>query len=161
MSKISNIMVKSIIAFPLDEKDHLILHELKKDGKASSQQLSKRTRLPISTIHNRIKRMEASGAIKGYTIMMDEKRTGMILAYVLITVDYHPADGRSIDQYDLAKKIRNVDCVMEVGMTTGSSDIFVKVQSRSIQELNEFVTKSLRSFQGVDKTQTLVVLNSL
>ena len=41
----------------LDEKDHLILGELKKNGKLSSQQLSKRTRLPISTIHNRIKKL--------------------------------------------------------------------------------------------------------
>ena len=30
-----------------------------------------------------------------------------------------------------------------------------------MDELNEFVTKHLRSFKGVDKTQTLVVLNSV
>ena len=153
--------MKQTITIPLDEKDHTIIDELKKNGKLSSQQLSKKTRLPISTIHNRIKKMESSGAIKGYTVIIDEKKTGMVMAYVLVTVDYHPPDGTNIDQYELAKKINHIPCVTEVSMTTGASDIIVKVQGRNMDELNEFVTKQLRSFKGVDKTQTLVVLNSI
>ena len=154
-------MKQSNITIPLDEKDHTILDELKKNGRLSSQQLSKKTKLPISTIHNRIKKMESSGAIRGYTVVIDEKKTGMIMAYLLVTVDYHPPDGTIIDQYELAKKIKHIPCVAEVSMTTGASDIIVKVQSRNMDELNEFVTKQLRSFKGVDKTQTLVVLNSI
>ena len=145
----------------LDEKDQLILGELKKNGKLSSQQLSKRTRLPISTIHNRIKRMEHSGIIKGYTVVLDEKKTGMIGAYILVIVNYHPSDGTTIEQYELAKKIKQIPCVVEVSMTTGTCDILIKVRSKNIEELNEFVTKQLRNFKGVNQTQTLVVLNSI
>ena len=151
----------SHVSMLLDDKDYTILDELKKDGKLSSQQLSKKTKLPISTIHNHIKKMEQSGVIKGYTVLVDRKKTGMIGAYVLVMVNYHPPDGTTIDQYELAKKIKQIKCVEEVSMTTGSSDILVKVQGKNMDELNEFVTKQLRSFRGVDKTQTLVVLNEI
>ena len=154
-------MVKlSKIAF-LDEKDLAIVAALKDNGRFSSQEIAKRTRLPISTVHNRLKKMEASGAIKGYTVVMDEKKTGMIMAYVLIGVNYHPPDGTTVDQYELAKKIRCISGVEEVSMTTGTTDILIKVRASNMDELNELITKQLRSFKGVDKTQTLVVLNSI
>lgn len=145
----------------LDEKDYSILEALRQNGRASSQQISKQTRLPISTVHNRIKKMQHSGIIKGYTVVIDQKKTGMIGAYVLVIVNYHPGDSITIDQYELAKKIKNISCVEEVSMTTGATDILVKVRSKNMDELNEFVTKQLRSFKGVDKTQTLVVLNDI
>ena len=154
-------MKKSSFSIALDGKDHLILDALKKDGRLSSQQISRQTRLPISTIHNRIRKMEVSGAVKGYTIVLDDKKTGMIMAYLLVTVNYHPPDGTIINQHELAKKIKQIPCVTEVSMTTGSCDIIVKVQSKNMEELNDFVTNQLRSFKGVDKTQTLVVLNSI
>src|SRR3989338_5005429 len=145
----------------LDEKDYRILNALKENGRLSSQQISKKTKLPISTVHNRIKKMQGSGIIKGYTVVIDEKKTGMIGAYILVVVNYHPPDGSVIDQYGLAKKIKQIGCVEEVSMKTGATDIVVKVQSRNMDELNEFVTKQLRNFKGVDKTQTLVILNSI
>ena len=145
----------------LDEKDYAILDALKHNGRLSSQQIAKMTRLPISTVHNRLKKMENSKAIKGYTVVVDEKKTGMIGAYILVVVNYHPPDGSTIDQYELAKKIKQISCVEEVSMTTGATDIVVKVKSRNMDELNEFVTKQLRNFKGVDKTQTLVILNSI
>ena len=145
----------------LDEKDYAVLEALRQNGRSSSQQISKKTKLPISTVHNRIKKMESSGAIKGYTVVVDEKKTGMIGAYVLVTVNYHPPDGSIVDQYELAKKIKNIGAVVEVSMTTGTCDILVKVKGKNMEELNEFVTKQLRSFKGVDKTQTLVILSSI
>ena len=145
----------------LDEKDYVILDALKHNGRFSSQQISKKTKLPISTVHNRIKKMGQLGVIRGYTVLVDQKRTGMIGAYVLVVVNYHPPDGSTIDQYELAKEIKQISCVEEVSMTTGATDIVVKVQSKNMDELNEFVTKQLRNFKGVDKTQTLVVLNSI
>ena len=154
-------MVKLSKTAFFDEKDVAILAALKENGRFSSQQVAKRTRLPISTVHNRIKKMEGIGAIKGYTVVMDEKKTGMIAAYVLIIVNYHPPDGTIIDQYELAKRIRHISGVEEVSMTTGSADILIKVRTRNVDELNELITRQLRSFKGVDKTQTLVVLNSI
>lgn len=154
-------MEKISILSNSDEKDYKILNALKENGRSSSQQISKKTKLPISTVHNRIKKMQGSGIIKGYTVVIDEKKTGIISAYILVMVNYHPPDGSIIDQYELAKKIKQISGVDEVNMTTGATDIIVKVWSKNIGELNEFVTKQLRNIKGVDKTQTLVVLNSI
>ena len=50
----------------LDEKDTQILNLLKDNAKLTSSQISKLTRIPITTIHNRIKKLEKEKIIKNY-----------------------------------------------------------------------------------------------
>ena len=57
----------------IDEKDRKILNILEKNGRESIQNLSKNTNMPQSTIHNRIKRMEAMKVIEGYSVKLNEK----------------------------------------------------------------------------------------
>jgi DNA-binding Lrp family transcriptional regulator len=47
-----------------------------------------------------------------------------------------------------------------VNIVTGGTDLIVKVRVKDVEELNEFVINKLRSIDGVDKTQTLIVLNN-
>ena len=48
----------------MDEKDEKILKLLKENSKLTTQQISKKTLIPITTIHNRIKKLEKEGIIK-------------------------------------------------------------------------------------------------
>ena len=43
-------------------------------------------------------------------------------------------------------------------MITGQSDIVAKIRVKNIEEVSDFVTKELRNIDGIEKTQTLVVL---
>ena len=58
----------------MDEKDKRILALLRKDAKQRVSQLAKKTGLPTTTVHNRIKRMEKGGIIRGYTVIPDYKK---------------------------------------------------------------------------------------
>ena len=74
----------------IDEKGVKILKELKGDGRLSAQEISKSTGIAVTTVFNRIKRMQKSGVIKGYTVVLDEGKIGRnVAAYILITVDYN------------------------------------------------------------------------
>ena len=67
----------------MDKKDAKILKVLKENAKLSTQQISKKTLIPITTVHHRIKKMEKEGVINGYTTIVDNKKIGKnIAAYV-------------------------------------------------------------------------------
>lgn len=142
----------------LDDKDYTILNELRDHGRWSTQQISKKTRIPITTVHNRIKKLEAQGIIKGYTTVLDNKLTGDITSFVLISVMYHLPKGEVINQEELAEKIRKNENVEEVNIITGATDLIAKVRTKTMDELNNFVIRYLRSIPGIERTQTLVVL---
>ena len=145
----------------IDKKDIIILKELKKDGRLSAQDISKATKIPVTTIFNRIRRMEKTGVIKGYTVILDEGKTGRnVAAYVSMTGDYNLLKRKGMTQQELAAKLRQYEFVDEVDMITGTSDIVVKIRTTDISQLNEFVTKYMRNMEGVERTQTSVILES-
>lgn len=145
----------------LDEKDKKILEILKENSKLSTHQISKKLLIPITTIHNRIKKLESFGIIKNYTVNLDYKKIDKeLLAYVTVTVTYTTPEGRKLHQEDIAKKIRKLYGVEEVDIVAGVTDILVKVRVKDIDELNDFVVRRLREIEGVDKTQTMIVLSN-
>lgn len=144
----------------MDEKDERIIEVLKENGKLYSQQISKKTSIPITTVHNRIKKLEKEGIIKNYTVVLDNKKIGKaISAYILINVDYKLLKQIKKSQYELAKRLKSNPAVDEASMVTGGTDIIIKARVKDIEELNDFVTKYLRNIEGIEKTQTMVILN--
>ena len=146
----------------MDKKDEKILELLKENSKLTTQQISKKTLIPITTVHSRIKKLEKEGIIKKYTLGLDHKKIGKhISAYILIVVDYKSLKESKITQHDLAKTLVQFDFVEEAAIVTGSIDIIIKVRVKDIDELDNFVTKKLRNINGIEKTQTMVILNEL
>ena len=145
----------------LDKKDEKILIELSRDAKQTSKQISKRTLIPITTVHNRIKKLEKQGVIKNYTIQLDDKTLGTLSAYIMVTVNYRLLQKHDQGQHELASSLRTHPNVDYAGMLTGSYDLVLKVRVKDVSELDEFVTKYLRNVEGIDRTQTMIVLNEL
>jgi len=146
----------------MDNKDEKILELLRENSKLTTHQISKKTLIPITTVHNRIKKLEKEGIIKKYTVEFDNKKLGKNLAaFIHITVDYKLLKEIKISQQDLAKKIKQNDSVEEAAMVTGLTDIIIKVRVKDIDELDYFVTKHLRNIEGIEKTQTMVILNEI
>ncbi|MDO8740514.1 MAG: Lrp/AsnC family transcriptional regulator [Candidatus Woesearchaeota archaeon] len=144
----------------LDKKDFKILEVLKENAKLSTQQISKKTLIPITTVHHRIKKLEKQGIIKGYTVLLDNKKLGKALAaYVLITVDYKSLREIKLTQHDMAKKLKAHEFVEAAAMVTGGTDIIIKIRVKDIDQMDEFVTKYLRNVDGIERTQTMVILS--
>jgi len=146
----------------LDTKDMQILEILENDSKLSVKQISKLLKTPMTTVHNRIKRLEQSGIIKGYTLKIDYELIGKeIKAYIFSTVIQNLSTGEKLSQKSIAEKILKFPEVESVDIVTGSTDMIIIVRTRNVRELNELITSKLRKVNGVDKTQTLVVLEEL
>lgn len=146
----------------MDEKDEKILKLLRENSKLTTQQISKKTLVPITTVHNRIKKLEKERIIKKYTVEVDNKKLGInIAAYIHIVVDYRLLKEIKMSQHELVKKLKQHEFVEEAAMVTGGTDIIIKVRVKDIDELDDFVTKKLRNIDGIEKTQTMIVLNEI
>ena len=146
----------------LDEKDLQVLEELKENAKRTTSQISKRINIPITTVHNRIKKLEKLGIIKRYTVEVDYKKLDKpMTAYVMVQVIYMLPSGIKVMQEDVAKEIKGLPEVESVELLTGTTDVLVKVRVKDVDELNEFIIRKLRKIEGVDKVQTSVVLSKM
>jgi len=145
----------------MDDKDEQILALLKENSKLRTHQISKKTRIPITTVHNRMKKMESDGIITNYTININHKKLGKsLLAFILATVNYAVPSGHSISQESVAKKVKTLGAE-EVLIVTGGTDLVIKIRTSDIDELNTFIVDKLRTVEGIDKTQTMMVLNEI
>jgi anthranilate phosphoribosyltransferase len=73
-----------------------------------------------------------------------------ILAYVLVTLN--PGTEK-----DILKKIAYLDEVTRVSMMYGEYDAIIKVNTESLDQLNEFLTDKLRVLPDIFQTATLIV----
>lgn len=135
----------------IDEKDYSIIDELKKDSKLSEQKIAKKTGIPMTTVHNRVKKLEKNRIITDYTIRLDHNKLGKSLsAFILVKAV------QGADQKELLNHIIKLPQAYEAAMLTGEFDIIFKARLTSMEELNEVVVKGLRKQKNVGETRTMM-----
>ena len=138
----------------LSETDVKILQVLLEDARFSSRQIAKKVGVSVGTVLSRIKKMEADGLIKGYSVIMNHERLGYELTVVMeVTV----SKGRLIEMENEIAKISNVCSVYDV---TGLTDAFIIAKFRTREELGKF-TKRLLALPYIERTNTHVVLTTV
>ena len=143
----------------LDKKDLRILDILKERGDLTVRQVASRSLLPLTTVHHRIKRMKSLGVIKNFTIEVDHKKIGKPLAaYVLVKVDSKYLKGFRKSQHDLIKDLKALEFVEKADIVTGTIDIVLLIRVKDVEELDKVIVGKLRDIQGIESTQTLVIL---
>lgn len=138
----------------LSETDVKILQALLEDARFSSRQIAKKVGVSVGTVLSRIKKMEADGLIKGYSVIMNHERLGYELTVVMeVTV----SKGRLIEMENEIAKISNVCSVYDV---TGLTDAFIIAKFKTREELGKF-TKRLLALPYIERTNTHVVLTTV
>ena len=90
----------------MDEKDHQILRELQKDGRLSNAELAERVNLSPSPCLRRLRMLEKSGVIKGYTAIVDQKAYGLpVTVFIQIKLDLHSTEAAQ----EFERRIANID----------------------------------------------------
>lgn len=145
----------------LDDKDHVILEELQRNAKATTGRIAKRTGIPTTTVHNRIKRFEREGVIVKYEPVLDYERLGKpIHALIFITAASH-LDGKAVDQRRIGRQALTINGILGARIITGTFDLILDVRVPDVRTLNEILITKLRAIEGVEKTQTTLVLEDL
>lgn len=144
----------------IDETDKKILNELFIDSSRNIEKLAKFLHIPRSTAHNRVKKLEKEGFIKGYRAIIDHEKIGRGLT-TLIAISL--TEKAAIQ--DLLKKLADDSRVEEIHTVTGRSDIIIKARFHNPKEIATFTFNpegtGTRTATGVARTETAVVLHTI
>jgi Lrp/AsnC family transcriptional regulator, leucine-responsive regulatory protein len=144
----------------LDEKDLKILNVLKKHADYTTRQIAKKTLLPITTIHNRIKKLKREKVIKGFTVELNHKKIDEgFLVYILIHVSLPILKQKKKSQYDVAKELRVFEFVKRVDIVSGGTDLIAMIRVKDVSEFDKILLGKLQRIEGIEKTQSLIVIH--
>ncbi|MEM0078362.1 MAG: Lrp/AsnC family transcriptional regulator [Thermoplasmata archaeon] len=142
----------------LDKKDIEILKVLSKNGRAQISEISKETNIPRITVYNRMQKLMEDNVIIKIIPLLNYKSFDLnVTAFVLIS--FSPTF--KVSQRAVAKKISVMKNVEEVHIIAGEWDLIVKVRGSSVEEIGELVVENLRNIEGVEKTMTIVVFETV
>ena len=139
----------------MDNIDRKILQCLSKNARLPASAISEEISLSVSAVIERIRKLESSGLIKGYTIQIDQEALGNNMVALMDVSLKHP------DYYDgfvaLVKKNTSIaSCYYQ----TGEFDFVLKIVTDSTEGLDE-VYRDVKGYEGVEKTETHIVLRTL
>ncbi|MDV7340487.1 Lrp/AsnC family transcriptional regulator [Terasakiella sp. A23] len=139
----------------IDETSRAILAELQKDGRLSIQELSARVNLSPTPVARRLRAMEESGLITGYSVRLDEEKTGYPFT-VFISVSLNRQIDNALQTFENAVKAfpEVVDC----WLMTGNRDYLLRVATAGLREYETFLTGRFNKIPGVETIETSVPL---
>jgi DNA-binding Lrp family transcriptional regulator len=139
----------------LDAIDRRILDLLSADGRASVREVAERARIGRATAYNRIQRLQSTGVIRGFTVVLDPRRAGAgLAAYVYIKIDQHA-------WRQLGGLVAELPGVEHVALVSGDFDLLVLVRVQDPSDLRDVVLERLHAIEGVTATQTTFVLDEV
>ena len=139
----------------MDHIDAGIIRCLTTDARMNASQISQNVNLSVSAVIERMKKLEASGLVRGYTAVSDERLAGFdVQALISVSLE-HPKYSA-----EFARQIRAHDRVMECYYTTGDFDYTARISASSTEELTS-VLEDIKQIPGVSLTRTYVVLDNI
>ncbi len=139
--------------YGVEEIDRKILGLLCRDGRISFTELSKKAGLSVSATHQRVRRLERRGLIKGYAAVIDPADAGLPLtAFVSIK----PFDPAAPD--DAPQRLAHLAAIEACHSVAGEENYILKVRVASPTDLEDLL-QEIRASAGVS-TRTTIVLST-
>ena len=144
----------------IDQIDHQIISLLQEDARLSNAAIAEKVGLTTSTVHERVKKLERKGIIKGYVAVVDAETLGKpIMAFIRLTVG-----SASIDYLESKDSVLNI-CqdepdVLECHTVAGEDCYILKVRAASPGDLEKLIER-IRCNAQVSRTTTSIVLSTL
>lgn len=146
-------MEKSPQNYQIDNLDRIILTQLMDDARVAYSELAKRNQVSPATIHVRVEKMRRAGLIEGTRLRVNRKKLGYdVCCFIGITL-------RHAGDYPTAiEKLTALEEVIEAHYTTGQYNVFIKILTPSINDLQHILINRVQSIQEIQSTETLISL---
>jgi Lrp/AsnC family transcriptional regulator, leucine-responsive regulatory protein len=137
----------------VDDIDRSIVRLLLDDGRMSYTDLARETGLSTSAVHQRVRRLEERGVLRGYAAIVDADAVGLPLtAFISI----RPIDPSAQD--DAPERLRDVAEIEACHSVAGEESYILKVRVQAPADL-EVLLARIRAQAGVS-TRTTIVLST-
>ena len=138
----------------LDRTDLRLLEALQRNARSTYAELGAQVGLKPPAVHDRVKRLESRGYVKGYAAQLDARRVGyeltaFVSAFCTPDLDY--------DAFTAAAQ--TFPEILEIHSVAGDETYLLKVVTRSTAHLDDFLTR-IKRIRGVARTRTTIVLGT-
>jgi Lrp/AsnC family transcriptional regulator, leucine-responsive regulatory protein len=136
----------------LDERDRKIVAALQEDARATYADVAQRVGLSASSVHDRVRKLEQAGVIRGYRAIVDPDAMGLLITALVAAT---PLDPQQPD--DLPERLADFPEVEDCLSVAGEANYILKVRTRTTAELEDLIRR-LREKAGV-ATRTTIALS--
>ncbi len=140
--------------FTFDDTDRLIVAELRKNGRATNQQIAERLGLTATTVSSRIRRMEDANQLRVVAVSDFAAHGYDVLMQLAIEVDSRPAS-------EVAHELAKFPEVFAVHIVTGRYDIDALVVLHDFEDMAHFLLDQLSSIRGIRKITPAIAVDIL
>ncbi|MGH7466680.1 MAG: Lrp/AsnC family transcriptional regulator [Longimicrobiales bacterium] len=136
--------------------DYEIIRRLQSNAREPWASLGMALGVTGPAIAERVRKLEERGAIRGYAALLDPHALGLdLLAFVAVTLD------RPEHRAGFLEKVQGLPEVLECHHIAGDYDYLLKLRCRDPLDLDRVISDELKSFDGIVRTRTTIVLKSL
>ena len=139
----------------MDKLDYQIITELRRNARQTASDISKSIHLSVSTVIERIRKMEKSGLIKTYTVITNDQKLGNDITVMMEVSMEHPRFNE-----DFITRINDHPNVIACYYLTGEFDFMLKICCRSSEHLEQ-IHNQIKDCPGVRLTRTHYVLRTV
>lgn len=133
-----------------------ILTMIEKNNKLTNRDLADMFGVNEAVVAQEIAKMEEEKVICGYHTLINWDKTSKETVTALIEVKVTPQRGRGFDQ--IAERIYNFPEVKAVYLMSGSFDLTVVIEGKTMKEVAMFVSETLSPMDTVLSTATHFIL---
>ena len=146
-------------AVKLDKADRRILSAVQNNGRMTVVELSELVGLSQTPCLRRLRNLEASGIIKGYTAQVDQDAVGLPVN-VFVAVNLETQMHEQLEGFE--RSIKAFDEVMECYlMSGGGRDYLLRVVANDIAHYERFLKEKLSRVAGIANIDTSFALNTI
>lgn len=138
----------------LDDVDRAILAQLQEEARTPFSEIARNIDMSSATVHDRVNRLEDAGVIEGYHAEIDPTALGYQSAAII---------GLQVEQggeQDALDRLKSIDGVQEVHLTTGSWDVLLQVYTTDTDRLRDLMFEEIAQLDGFTNSQAMVVLDT-
>ena len=139
----------------VDEIDRKILDMLQGNAKLSNAEIAEAVGLNVSSVHERVKKLERKGIIKGYAAVVDPEKLGKpLLAFVRLTVSSHDTVHGPIGALCASEPD-----ILECHNVAGEDCYILKVRAEGPKQLERLLA-AVRGTAEASRSVTNIVLST-
>lgn len=142
----------------LDKFDRAILRALQRNARASLQEISEEVGLTTSPCWTRIKRLEESGVIEGYTVKVNAEKVGRPEQLIVqLTLNKHTDAAMA----EFARHLEAIPEVIDAYLVSGDYDYVLRLSVRDTRDYERLLREKLYKIPGVRHSKSSFVLRCL
>ena len=142
----------------LDRYDRAILRALQRNARASLQEISEEVGLTTSPCWTRIKRLEESGVIEGYTVRVNAEKIGRPEQLIVqLTLNKHTDAAMA----EFARHLEAIPEVIDAYLVSGDYDYVLRLSVRDTRDYERLLREKLYKIPGVRHSKSSFVLRCL